>query len=187
MADWTNLPNTAVGVGGLPSGTTVTALRDNPVAIAEGAAGAPRVQGTARVLTEIGSATISSPVNSVVFNNLPQMRSVLVSGSGISRDGQTGNLIFDFSADNGSTWPWGATVGFLSVGAGNMASLIARTTPAGSFVTGAGPKPQDFVGLGGPSTLFTSEINAVRVRHSNASGNLTAGSISVLMDTGVIE
>jgi hypothetical protein len=43
MADWTNLPNTAVGVGGLPSGTTVTALRDNPVAIAEGAPGAPRV------------------------------------------------------------------------------------------------------------------------------------------------
>jgi hypothetical protein len=45
MADWTNLPNTAVGVGGLPSGTTVTALRDNPVAIAEGAAGAPVVRG----------------------------------------------------------------------------------------------------------------------------------------------
>ena len=44
MADWTNLPNQAVGVGGLPSGTTVTALRDNPVAIAEGAAGAPRIK-----------------------------------------------------------------------------------------------------------------------------------------------
>ncbi len=43
MADWTTLPNTAVGVGGLPSGTTVTALRDNPVAIAEGALGAPRI------------------------------------------------------------------------------------------------------------------------------------------------
>ena len=47
MADWTNLPNQAVGVGGLPSGTTVTALRDNPVAIAEGAAGAPRVANAA--------------------------------------------------------------------------------------------------------------------------------------------
>jgi hypothetical protein len=45
MADWTTLPNAAVGVGGLPSGTTVTALRDNPVAIAEGAAGAPRANG----------------------------------------------------------------------------------------------------------------------------------------------
>jgi hypothetical protein len=41
MADWTNLPNTAVGVGGLPSGTTVTALRDNPIAIVQGALGAP--------------------------------------------------------------------------------------------------------------------------------------------------
>jgi hypothetical protein len=44
MADWTNLPNTAVGVGGLPSGTTVTALRDNPVAIVEGAPGAPIIR-----------------------------------------------------------------------------------------------------------------------------------------------
>ena len=49
MADWTNLPNQAVGVGGLPSGTTVTALRDNPVAIAEGAAGAPRIQPSSAV------------------------------------------------------------------------------------------------------------------------------------------
>jgi hypothetical protein len=47
MADWTTLPNTAVGVGGLPSGATVTALRDNPVAISEGAPGAPRLRGFA--------------------------------------------------------------------------------------------------------------------------------------------
>ena len=43
MTDYTTLSNTAVGVGGLPSGATVTALRDNPIAIAEGAVGAPRV------------------------------------------------------------------------------------------------------------------------------------------------
>lgn len=43
MTDYTLLSNTAVGVGGLPSGATVTALRDNPIAIAEGAPGAPRV------------------------------------------------------------------------------------------------------------------------------------------------
>jgi|VirMetMinimDraft_7_1064189.scaffolds.fasta_scaffold34312_3 hypothetical protein len=41
MADWTELSNTAVGVGGLPSGATITALRDNPIAIAEGAPNAP--------------------------------------------------------------------------------------------------------------------------------------------------
>jgi len=61
MADWTNLPNTAVGVGGLPSGTTVTALRDNPIAIAEGSPGAVRLYGKAAVprpqQTELAVAT----------------------------------------------------------------------------------------------------------------------------------
>lgn len=41
MATWTTISNAAVAVGGIPSSTTVTALRDNPVAIAEAATGAP--------------------------------------------------------------------------------------------------------------------------------------------------
>ena len=57
MADWTNLPNQAVGVGGLPSGTTVTALRDNPVAIAQGAAGAPRIVAGALGVNSVLQAT----------------------------------------------------------------------------------------------------------------------------------
>ena len=47
MADYTDLSNAAVGIGGLPSGATVTALRDNPIAIAEGAVDAPKIQGAA--------------------------------------------------------------------------------------------------------------------------------------------
>ena len=41
MADYTDLSNAAVGIGGLPSGATVTALRDNPIAIAQNTPGAP--------------------------------------------------------------------------------------------------------------------------------------------------
>ena len=47
MTTFTDLPAGAVGVGGIPSGSTVTALRDNPVAIAEGSSGAPRIYGLA--------------------------------------------------------------------------------------------------------------------------------------------
>jgi len=43
VTDYTILSNTAVGVGGLPSAATVTALRDNPIAIAEGAPESPIV------------------------------------------------------------------------------------------------------------------------------------------------
>ena len=43
MTTWTSISNAAVAVGGIPSSTTVTALRDNPSAIAETASGAPVV------------------------------------------------------------------------------------------------------------------------------------------------
>jgi hypothetical protein len=41
MTTWTSISNAAVAVGGIPSSTTVTALRDNPSAIAEASSGAP--------------------------------------------------------------------------------------------------------------------------------------------------
>ncbi len=41
MTTWTNISNPAVAVGGIPSSATVTALRDNPSALAETASGAP--------------------------------------------------------------------------------------------------------------------------------------------------
>ena len=47
MTTFTDLSAGAVGVGGIPSGSTVTALRDNPIAIAEGSSGAPRIYGLA--------------------------------------------------------------------------------------------------------------------------------------------
>jgi hypothetical protein len=43
MSTWTTISNAAVAVGGIPSSSTVTALRDNPVAIAGAATGAPVV------------------------------------------------------------------------------------------------------------------------------------------------
>lgn len=43
MTTWTAISNASVGVGGIPSSTTMTALRDNPAAMAEAATGAPAI------------------------------------------------------------------------------------------------------------------------------------------------
>jgi hypothetical protein len=43
MSTWTTISNGAVAVGGIPASSTVTALRDNPIAIAEAASGSPVV------------------------------------------------------------------------------------------------------------------------------------------------
>lgn len=47
MADWTNIPDASLEVGKPAKSIDVYALRDNPVAIAEGAVGAPRIQTAA--------------------------------------------------------------------------------------------------------------------------------------------
>ena len=47
MADWTNIANTALQPGAPVRSIDGVALRDNPIAIAEGAAGAPRIQRNA--------------------------------------------------------------------------------------------------------------------------------------------
>lgn len=44
---WTSIDNSLVSVGALPFATTIQALRDNPIAIANGDAAAPRVQAAA--------------------------------------------------------------------------------------------------------------------------------------------
>ncbi len=41
MTTWTTIVNAAVAVGGIPASTTVTAFRDNPIAIAEQSSGSP--------------------------------------------------------------------------------------------------------------------------------------------------
>jgi hypothetical protein len=43
MSTWTTISNAAVAVGGIPASSTVTALRDNPIAIAKAASGSPAV------------------------------------------------------------------------------------------------------------------------------------------------
>ena len=84
MADWTNLPNQAVGVGGLPSGTTVTALRDNPVAIAQGAAGAPLISGALTKIIaqqEIGAFIFARGPSTTAYGSVVAGSSLTYSGA----------------------------------------------------------------------------------------------------------
>jgi hypothetical protein len=101
MADWTTLPNTAVGVGGLPSGTTVTALRDNPIAIAEGAAGAPRVRGKALGGISMGAIVVTG-TGGQGYSGCDGFG--LVWSSIVGRSLANRTLRARYSSDNGSTY-----------------------------------------------------------------------------------
>lgn len=60
MATWTNISDTALEPGKPARSVDALALRDNPVAIAEGAAGAPRIQNAAVADGVLGSEKFQS-------------------------------------------------------------------------------------------------------------------------------
>jgi hypothetical protein len=151
MADFTNLPNAAVGVGGLPSGTTVTALRDNPLAIAEGADTAPRVLGSAIAYNALVDFEVVTPALQYVFTDLPPFQSFAIAASAACR--------FSVSNNNGATWSVITSVNTNTMVVFSMNGILFNLLGNGTFEVRGGTGP----------------FNALRVQNTNASIDLPAG------------
>jgi hypothetical protein len=170
MADWTNLPNTAVGVGGLPSGTTVTALRDNPVAIAEGAAGAPRVQTLGQSLSRI--ATFSGTglsITEIDFIDLPVVREFFIAFESLAFSGSATSFNVAVSSDNGSTFS-----AFLQIASFGFSSPIADFITPPALQADWGRLVGDFGGISA-----ASNINAIRFRVGTGNTITAASNLNV--------
>lgn len=70
MADWFSIPNTSVDPDAPVTSNLMYALRDNPIAISEGAPGAPRIQDAAlsNVVTAAGRNWVSNRITSALWN-----------------------------------------------------------------------------------------------------------------------
>ena len=158
MTTWTDLSAGAVGVGGIPSGSTVTALRDNPLAIAEGATGAPRIYGLAAARSGSGLPVITiSASNAVQINEgtdfeqvingffttsslVTVLRYTMTTYTGSARfltTGQRGDVGGNFTSFN---WYWkvdGVTAftGYVSALSGQSIPSRDITFTAGQVVT----------------------------------------------------
>ena len=172
MADWTTLPNLAVGVGGLPSGTTVTALRDNPIAIAEGAPGAPKVQGVALDKTCLGVISRNNSNSPIGFSGLDDCRGVFLTGYLGARSG-----VFDartvqirYSSDNGATWGAYQDLLTAATNSGNIygPAMIHVDLVSGQIAMAIGEIPNVIQ----TSTTVPPNVNAFQIRWvSSISGN----------------
>ena len=106
---WTNISNALVAVGAKPFATTVQALRDNPVAIAEGDATAPRIQAIALGGIYLGTLTADGTANTNTLNNLDRTGFIKLDLSLIF--GQAAmNLNIVFSNNNGSSFGAAQTI-----------------------------------------------------------------------------
>ena len=111
MTTWTTIPNTAVAAGGRPRGSVITALRDNPVAIAEGAAGAPRI-AFAATSDGIAGATVGAIGTYGFFSSPDIATGSTIAGSSLTYAGGinsvnisgNGNLSAGASGAPSGTW-----------------------------------------------------------------------------------
>lgn len=68
MADWTNIANNEIDGDSPITESLMTALRDNPVAITEGASGAPKIQSAALASSAVNNVALGS--GAVTYNKL---------------------------------------------------------------------------------------------------------------------
>lgn len=80
---WTNISNALVSAGALPFASTIQALRDNPVAIANGDSGAPRVQTAAIQDSAVTTAKLAGSERMTTANVTGQMAGMTANAIGV--------------------------------------------------------------------------------------------------------
>ena len=163
MAQWTFVdPNTLLP-GDPWTSAKAQAAFENLEAVAEGAAGAPRVEGLGQSVTRAATYTAAAQVSEVVFTDLPTWHEIFLAIGSVSFP-ETGsnNLILDFSTDNGANFSaltivQGGTIGGVESNRSNL--------HFGDFVFlewGILFRDQSLV------SNFSSPINAIRFRARNS-------------------
>jgi hypothetical protein len=157
MTTYTAISNTLVSVGAKPFASTIQALRDNPIAIAEGTSGAPKIDGLAlgRLYLGLLNAVSSTPAG---FNDLPGFSTLLFLGA----RGPAGSSGGDpprirFSTDNGSTW--GSYIDFSNnVYLTPFNSVLQKSTNQAFHIYGSAPQTET------RSVTVPSTANAFQIR-----------------------
>ena len=133
MASWTTLLNAIFLVGKPITSASGLALRDNPISIAEGAPGAPRVQGVS--LGGISMGAVSAVDATVVgYTNCDRMGLVRADLTGFVSASRI--LRARYSSNNGSTY--GAWQNILTTttpinGGGGIAGSMRLNLQTGAF------------------------------------------------------
>ena len=139
----------------------VKQLRDNPIAIAEGAEGAPRVQGSAIVEKLVVDFTVVTAAEIITLTNLPPLHTfaTLITDASILVDAA-------FSVDNGSSFS-----SYLEVMLEDTGTSILRKTPVsvGIVYVAGGNDDENF------APMSSGPVNAVRFRRRGVNPDFPVG------------
>lgn len=168
MPAWTTISNALVAVGAKPFATTMQALRDNPQAIAEGAANAPKVMGQA--LGNFLDHKTPAANNFDGWTGLDRATWVEVFGHHDAISAGAG-LQARLSEDNGGSWNATGTVSGANLNSGVTGFfrlIVNMETGAFRCVSTSGAGAVTSYGSGTLSR--TAAANGLQIRSSSISG-----------------
>jgi len=143
MATWTNIANTSLEPGSPARSVDAFALRDNPIAIAEGAAGAPRIAGQSGPAVQTAGLFDGAVTTAKIASNEQMTTANVLARTADAGAGAVGTYAFLFRTIN-STVDAGTTTagsslrysGVSLTNAGFQTDSTARTGGVGNTVAG---------------------------------------------------
>ena len=127
MADYTSIADSQIDPKAPVTSELMTALRDNPIAIAEGSAGAPKIAESWQALETTSSAGLI-----VTDVDLGEGARINLGGVGSAGSGDTIDFKVSISSDNGSSFTGETTLATDTAPAGPGESVTI--SPNGLFV-----------------------------------------------------
>lgn len=156
MTDFTNIPNVNLETGKPIRAVDGRALRDNPIAMFEGAPGAPRLQPKALADNTLIFGPVSNAI-ALAATDLGEVKRIYFRAD--KPNTTVGFLQVSFSSDNGSTWGgWQQAAAASSAVALGWIDLQLRTSSVFSSTTSAPFVPS--------SPAIPVGANAIRFRES---------------------
>lgn len=155
MADWTTITDTQVDPDAPLTSGLAYAWRNNPIAIAEGATGAPRVMPLA-MQTWIAGVALDDTATPVAVTGIDPNTMVQIMGNFKNGSTDAASLLISASSDGGTTWgDWAA----LMIGAANTRHSvhIVLNLKNGAYTSL----------LYDHGVIGTGPFNALRFRHSD--------------------
>jgi hypothetical protein len=181
MTDFTAIPDISVDPDAPVTSELMYALRDNAVAIAEGAVGAPRVMPKSLSSNSLGAiaSTSTTPAGFTGIGGFRSIRASACVAMGVSNDFQV-----SYSADGGTTWG-----SFQNLYSSTDSGIYYKTFEI-NLVTGvfsgrvSGGSTSKSIAVSGTLTPLTN-TNAIRFRMSGGAapwslfGEITGGRADV--------
>jgi len=173
MADWTTIPDTQIEPKAPVTSELMTALRDNPVAIAQGATNAPKIAESWRT---VSSTSTSATLGDIEYG---QGARVEVYFGGTLAAGSTTTIKAAISSDNGSTYPEEASLLSLSATIKDPTTFLLNAKFIFDRLTGQWLFYRDS-NYGFTSGTFSSPTGVTNIRFRFDGGSVSVPRISAL-------